>query len=312
MEPARVAKENGIDIEVRNYLNAETIGDSIHRILDEGYDLVIYQRPLDKMLVDSIPFFQKMGTKVIVELDDDLERTPPSNVAYSAVHPGANPKSNWNHLKRACSLADAMIVSTPSLQRYKPGKAIVIRNKVPVWTTEIDHQKGQGLGWSGTLAVHAEDLHETRGALASYEMMIIGEKKGVKEVLRLEKEPHETGWLSIDEYLAAVGELDVGIAPLALTTFNRGKSYLKILEYAAGGTPFVCSPTPEYEYFVEKSGCGFVARKFKDWRRYVDMLMTDEALRATQGALARDYVKRNCTIEGGIEEWVDAWRSVLA
>ena len=54
-------------------------------------------------------------------------------------------------------------------------------------------------------------------------------------------------------YTSSVAELGVGLVPLLDSAFNRAKSWLKGLEYAALGVPFVASPTPEY---VKLAGLG--------------------------------------------------------
>lgn len=52
-------------------------------------------------------------------------------------------------------------------------------------------------------------------------------------------------------YWERIGHLDIGLAPLDKNAFNESKSWIKILEYAAMGVPFVASPSPEYQRFWE-------------------------------------------------------------
>jgi hypothetical protein len=49
--------------------------------------------------------------------------------------------------------------------------------------------------------------------------------------------------------------VDIGIVPLEARDYNRAKSALKGMEYAACGIPFVASPSPEYAWL----GCGILA-----------------------------------------------------
>lgn len=309
-EPARVAKENGIDVEVRDFVNATTQGQKVLNVNEPTYDVFVFQRPLNHQLVQAMEILQSQGRKVMVELDDDLVNTPMHNDAYHAVNPKANPYHNWSHLVRACKIADGMIVSTPALQKYKPG-ARVVRNCVPQWVTEIEHTKTEGLGWSGTISVHREDLEVTRGALSEFKLHVVGESAGVQEALHLENEPTSTGWMPLAEYHQQLGRLQVGIAPLAMTGFNACKSNLKIMEFAAGGTPFVCSPSEEYVRFVEGAGVGSVAKKPRNWRSMTSELLDNADMRDDVGGRLREHVKERWTYEGNVERWVDAWQSVL-
>jgi hypothetical protein len=44
--------------------------------------------------------------------------------------------------------------------------------------------------------------------------------------------------------------IHVGLVPLTRGPFNEAKSYLKGLEYAAAGIPFIATPTEEYQVAV--------------------------------------------------------------
>jgi hypothetical protein len=53
--------------------------------------------------------------------------------------------------------------------------------------------------------------------------------------------------------------------------FNHAKSFIKGLEYAAAGIPFVSSFSPEYEYLAEH-GVGRVAKTQDEWVYHLDEL----------------------------------------
>lgn len=56
------------------------------------------------------------------------------------------------------------------------------------------------------------------------------------------------------EYYQRVSRFWIGVAPLAPTVFNRSKSDLKVLEYAALGVPWVASDTGPYAVGTEARG----------------------------------------------------------
>ena len=309
VEPARVVREAGLaDVVVDDGLDVEYHNDTLAVVRTDA-DVVVFQRPLQAHLLDALRVLKRQGVKVVVELDDDIERITPSNAAYHYVHPKFSPDENWQHLRDCCREADAVVVSTPALMRYAPqGRGTVVRNTIPRSTLEIQHVGGKGVGWSGTMRSHRDDLHVVGGSLQDVQMHIIGERDGVAEELRLTTAPTETGWMdSVPAYHTHLATLDVGIAPLAENAFNRAKSYIKVLEYSALGIPWIASPLDEYVLFQKMTGLGFLAKKPRDWRRHVESLMSDDDLRAEIGASLREKVRERHVLEDSAQEWYDAW-----
>jgi glycosyltransferase involved in cell wall biosynthesis len=128
-------------------------------------------------------------------------------------------------------------------------------------------------------------------------------------------------WLEMDQhpwsaYWARVGYFDVGLAPLERNTFNAAKSWIKILEYAAMGVPFVASASPEYRRFWE---VGHGLRPRPDsfsvlvshdagehvWYAALRAMTSDRAELARMQGRARIYA-RGFTIQDHIGEWADA------
>jgi hypothetical protein len=72
-------------------------------------------------------------------------------------------------------------------------------------------------------------------------------------------------------------KIDIGIVPLNNVPFNHAKSYIKGLEYAAAGIPFISSYSPEYETLA-KSGIGRIARSADEWIYNLDQLLNRQNL----------------------------------
>jgi len=62
------------------------------------------------------------------------------------------------------------------------------------------------------------------------------------------------------EYPQYLANFDVGIAPIVNSSFNRGKSNLKILETGAHGIPAVASKVAPYARFIDHGKDGFFSR----------------------------------------------------
>jgi glycosyltransferase involved in cell wall biosynthesis len=282
-------------------------------------DVVVFQRPTNILMGDCIRLVKEQGIHTVVELDDDLGRIHPSNEGFKHLHPRANLQENWHHLETAIQQADSLSVSTPALAERYGGviPTAVAENRVPRSMTMLPdafHGGRVRIGWTGTVSTHPNDLPETRGAVQrvlanSYATFTtIGPGKGVAEGLGLVKPVEGTGWVQLPQYPRAVNDnIDIGIVPLADTSFNQAKSWLKGLEFAALGIPFVASPTREYRRLSEEYGVGLIAEKPKDWYRHLKALVTDAAYRRELGGRYRDYVTQFLLVEDSASQWANAW-----
>lgn len=282
-------------------------------------DVVVMQRPLMRGTVDGIVHLQRHGVRVVVEVDDDFASIHPRNVSFANVNPSVSPDRNHLHLMRACSLADHVVVTTPALaRRYgRHGRFSIVPNHVPARYLDVTPEPHDGVfvGWTGSIDTHPTDLQVTRGGVAQAvrdtgaRFAVVGTGKGVQRALGLDVAPLVSGWAPLDRYPEAMAQLDVGIVPLDDIVFNHGKSWLKGLEMAAVGVPFVASPTDDYVRLA-KLGAGLLATRARDWRRFVGELVGDEHHRAEAAGRGRDLARR-WTIEGNSERWWDAWTAPL-
>lgn len=286
-------------------------------------DVVVLQRCMQREFAEAIPLMQDQGIAVVVELDDDFARVPAQNIAYQAANPGMNPQRNWEWLQKACMAADLVTCSSGALaHRYAPhGRVAVLNNCIPESYFAEQHarvlrgdqwtpRRRVRVGWSGSVQTHPGDLDVTRGGVGraveanGARFHVIGTGIGVGAALDIH-EGSKTGWVELTDYPRELARLDVGIVPLKASAFNRAKSWLKGLEMAAVGVPFVASCTPEYERLA-KLGAGRLAAKPKDWEREVSKLIRDRTFREDQADLGRE-VARTLTIEANAWRWLAAW-----
>lgn len=279
----------------------------------EAADVVVFQRPMHARMPDFVRQFQRQGVAVVVELDDDMGALDAQHVTFAEVHPKRSPESNWRHLKTCCSLADLVTVTTPALaQRYAAhGRYAVLPNYVESALLNVRPDEQDGFGWAGYVPTHPNDLQVAGPALRDVARFghcfrVIGPSVGVREAADLDAEPESTGWLDLASYYREVSTLRAGIVPLADSAFNRAKSWLKGLEYAALGVPFVATPTPEYQRLQNEGGAGLMADKPRTWRNHLHSLLSDETLHMELADHARQCV-RSLTIERNAWCWDEAW-----
>jgi glycosyltransferase involved in cell wall biosynthesis len=162
---------------------------------------------------------------------------------------------------------------------------------------------------------HVGDLDVTQGAIGraladtDAELRIIGTGKGVSEALDAPV-AEATGWVELEDYPWELGKLDVGLVPLKLNRFNKAKSWLKGLEMASLGVPFVASGTEQYMQ-LRKRGIGRIAESPEEWQTKVTRLIEDAPLREELGEQAREAAE-SLTIESHCEEWLEAWDCAIA
>lgn len=295
-----------------------------HIVFPRQYDVIVMQRVTHRHLAQIIPHIRAAGTAVIIDIDDDLHHIPQSNPMYLALHPKKQPgvrhaDHSWEWARLAFENATMVVATTQALlDRYaRRSTGWKIPNYVPANALEVDHEDSSIFGWGGSVHSHADDLPVVGNAISrlvaeGHRFRVIGPDVGVREAFRLRsREDFEaTGPIDLAFWIAGVALLGVGIAPLSATTFNRAKSWLKPMEYAAAGVPCVVSPSPAYLELHNKFGIGDVAEKPKDWYRLVRRLVTDDAYRLDRSAAGRAAAEE-LTIEKHAWRWMEAWEQAL-
>jgi glycosyltransferase involved in cell wall biosynthesis len=271
-------------------------------------DIIVLQRPSHIWLSQAVPMMREKGVTVVVEMDDDLGNVHPANPAFRLMHPKQYPNANWQHVAFACREASMVICSTEALvPRYAShGRYRVIPNYVPERFLKIEHQDSDQIGWAGALHSHPDDPRALGPSLSRIrrELRVIGpEDPGLNRAFGCETNP--TGVIPFDEWPNRVAELGVGLAPLMDTQFNKCKSWLKPLEYAAVGVPWVGSDAPEYMALYNR-GCGMIATKPKEWERKVGHLVRSPEARQELSEAGR-MVAAELTIEANAWRWLEAW-----
>jgi hypothetical protein len=113
---------------------------------------------------------------------------------------------------------------------------------------------------------------------------------------------------SIGAYYRSLS-IDIGIGPLRDTAFNRAKSSLRAVEYAALGIVACLPDLPPYRGWVYEGVTGRLVHSGQSLRRVLSELAElDPAQRTVMSKQARALAGR-WTTEANIEKWVEAWQS---
>jgi glycosyltransferase involved in cell wall biosynthesis len=305
--PAHALADQGHDV---------TVGDG-H--VPPDTDVVVVQRPLRRAYAERvIPLLQSRGIAVVVEVDDDFQTVDPRNPAWRDTHPRLSPDRNWQWLAKAAALADLVTVSTPALaDRYGGhGRVVVLANYVPssLLAVQVVPEERPVLGWTGSVATHPGDLdvaaQAVRQALAGrpgWRFRAVGGQQTLRALGLSADAGHETvPWTTdLTAYVEQYARLTGAIVPLAPGPFNEAKSWLKGLEAAAVGVPFVASASGPYRQ-LHDLGAGLLATTRGDWKRQLGRLLDDPALRTDVVAEGR-RAAAGLTVEAHAWRWAEAW-----
>ena len=281
-------------------------------------DIVVIQRPARTGYLDIIDLMHARGSRVVVDMDDDLSCIHPLNPAFI---PYQQKDMHWQFAIEACEKADLVTCSTEALaERYGPGHSVVLPNCIPEWYLNVAAVRDERttVGWAGLTATHPKDLDITHGAVnqalamtkEESRFMAIGDDKTFYKLGIKQRAPHVfVPGVPMVAYPTALAKLDIGIVPLETSKFNDAKSWLKALEYAACGVVPVVSPTPDNLKMVE-AGAAVSASSPAEWADKLKSLIQNDQDRKALTESAKDFA-RKYTIEANAERWWDAWSSIM-
>lgn len=249
---------------------------------------------------------------LVFETDDDVWNVHSSNLAARAyVQPEVLAAT-----EEAIRLADVVTVTTDYLaeqtRRFNPNVHVLPNCIDAAWLRHTHPQSDRvTIGWAGGSS-HTNDFEFVQSQLKSFlrrnagvDLHMIGTdyRSAVGR-----PDARYTAWNNnLNEYLSGV-DFDIGIAPLAYHAFNKGKSDLKLLEYAALGIPVVATDYGPYSGSIQHGVTGFLVKRPHEWGKYLHELVNDEAMRTEMGANARRWAATR-TVQGNIWRWETAYQA---
>lgn len=227
------------------------------------HDLFICSRPSVDMC-DFLSTCQQAGKKVIIDMDDDFLSIPRHNEAYPYI--GAGNMGYHQKLMRTLEAADAIVYASPELiNRYKlPG--VVIPNcwdpENPAWGLNKSDILSDyfRVGFTGT-RTHREDFKIAYPAIRQFmhdypdTAVVIGVDEQIHGMFT-EIDKRRVSYippLTYDMYPNYYRYIDILLAVLKDTHFNRAKSDIKLVEAGASRTPYIASRLPVYEAWTNLS-----------------------------------------------------------
>jgi tetratricopeptide (TPR) repeat protein len=116
---------------------------------------------------------------------------------------------------------------------------------------------------------------------------------------------------SLDDYLRFLRSLDIGLAPLLPTGFNRGRSDVKFLEYASQGVAGLYADLEPYRGSVDHGETGLLYRTPAELIEGLERLRTEPALRHRLRRQAYESLTQNRLLSDHIGERLAWYRGLL-
>jgi glycosyltransferase involved in cell wall biosynthesis len=312
IDPFTYLRKKGID--------ARLSPNAISPIEIEWADIIVVQSCTDKEGIALLyQAQQEQGKKIVVECDDFMELN--ADNPFNHEHDLFDAKRT---ITRTMEIADLVTTTT----EYLADRLRVFSDKVAVLPNYMSEErwvmprlqntsKQIRIGWAGSIT-HVDDMKiiidpifKLCKEFKNIQLVIVGDPrvgtlfKGLP-VEVMNGVPFEA-WPS---KLASL-RLDIGLAPLRDTPFNRCKSNIKWMEYAIMGIPSVCSPTV-YQMETDRFDgvYGQIAENEDQWYRCIKNLIVCSNLREDIAMRARSCVTTAYTLQTNIHKWVKVYNSL--
>ena len=272
-----------------------------------GFDIIQVKLLMHQAIPQLFRIHQAKGQRVVVDIDDFHFDLHEENIAHAATNPHANPVNNRAHYEAGIRAADVVTVSTAFLANFYSRRCRdvrLVRNGVDAERFHVVTQPERPTyGWLGGTLWRSGDLELLRDWLPQFvkdhrvrvhhsghipgDPRHMGVRVGLKRV-------HTTSMRTISQVPHMLDPIHVGLVPLARNPFNEAKSFLKGLEYAVAGIPFIATPTEEYRLFHE-AGIGRLAETPDEWRDHAVELLdpevrVEEAIRQRRIAVEQFHI----------------------
>lgn len=281
---------------------------------------------------DMAQFYSLWGTikeffnmPIVLDTDDNVRFVRPNNPGYMGYAPNSD-SLQWNSYAIS-KIFSAVTVSTENLKEFhkkENPRISVLPNNIDLkdWDS---HEKPKHdnirLAFVGS-AAHTEGMNIIKkpvvDILKKYpntELLITGIYRKIfadmKEAASVMDRIKDVPWIELEEWPKKSKELgvDIGLAPLADNNFNRAKSNLRWLEYAAQKAAPIVSPVEPY-LCVKDTVDALVAKEPEDWFDAMEKLVTNAELRYNIATNAYERVKQEFDIDKNIELWLKTYKDI--
>lgn len=298
--------------------------DTENMINDHIFDVIVIQRvnPYSTKLLKKA---KKHNIKVIYETDDDFLDINPSNPSYTYI------LEHFDKILKLVKNADQITVSTNELKNrlnklninnVEIIKNYLVNDSLPIKPFEFRGNNIIKIGYFGTLT-HQGDLDLVHNVILRLKENF--SKKGVQVIFEIAGVAmvNDSDWINVVklpyypmsantfyDWLSKNSDWDIGIIPLLNTEFNKCKSELKYIEFAALGIPVIASDINVYSESIQNGVNGYLAGNEDEWVDKLSILIEDPILRNGMVNNARDDIMKNYNLKSRVNQWDNIFKRV--
>lgn len=274
----------------------------IHVLRAGQYDVIYMQREL---LPFGPPFLERhlkrRGARLLFDYDDALFIQKPS-----AVSPLATQLRSTERVLEIFSLADAVVAGNQWLkeqaeERGAKAYALEVAEDTHRISSRPPHHEADAvtLGWLGSISTE-KYLHQLTPVLQKFfrsfpnaRLVVVGGGRYRPEGMPVEHVP----W-SYDTEVSQLHRFDIGLMPLPMEDWSRGKCGGKARTYMAAGVPAVVQDIGYNQELIRHGETGFLMPDDEeDWLGTLTLLATDPKLRQSVGERARAEVETRFNLD---------------
>lgn len=299
--PACILDEAGkFSIHIQNAMRLETLAEN---------DVIWIQVDCKPETRNMAKAAQRMGVKVVYEMDD----------AYWCIPPHNDEAAYWTpdrllNVEAMLKLADVVVTTTQKLAAgfSRLAKRVEIApNFIPakVWPKAGRRTSGRII-WAGSpshkhdLDMLVDPLRRIMEGRPETHLIIFG--VFVPPALQpFGRRIQLVDWVEFERYPEMLASLDaaVGIAPLIDDEFNNGRSAIKAYEYALCGYNVVTSRVGEYPDVIRHGENGWLAGTPEEWERSLKEALTDAEMPTPKSAALADWVRKERNEDACLASW---------
>ena len=286
-------------------------------IFDAQADIIVTQRHAiaDVATANRLArHASQTGARLLFDLDDDLLGIPPSHPDAPRLRPLAPA------VRRMLTVADAVWVSTTGLaEQLRPLRpdAIVIENRLDERIWAPPPPRDQRFDHPVRILCMGTSTHDRDFAMIEPALLRLKAEHGHRiaiDVLGMTGRPELPAALNrigppthasrsypgfVNWITAMRPRWHIGLAPLLDTRFNRCKSPIKAMDYAALGLAVLASDTPVYRGSIaDGPGGQLVTNSPLAWHAALDWMIRNSDLRARTATAARNAWLAQATLAG--------------
>jgi glycosyltransferase involved in cell wall biosynthesis len=267
------------------------------------------------------------GLAVIYEVDDDMFS---EDFHRRLVDVHGKPHRDADDIRESIFHtlrgADGVTVSSQRLativRQHTERPVEVVPNAIDLpWFRAVQaraERQGGGLtiGWAGGIrpdsdvAMMAEAWGRIAARFPAVMFVVIGHQPPVIAEHVPAERVRAVPWMPVEEYPLGMAHIDIGCCPLADTAFNRAKTFIKAMEYAAGGAAVVASPTV-YGQLITHGRDGFLCETAGEWEAALARLVTSANVRRGMARRLAVKVEREHALEKTVLRWPVAWTRIV-